>query len=997
MRVVAAPDFPALRERLARDIAAVRARDPLVPVSVLVPSDVSRAETRRDLARRLGGTIAVGVVSLPRWIDETARLAVARSGGRRLSEAGFERLAARVLSERARRGRTGPLLAAADAPGTSRLLASTLADLYEGGFDPHGDEIAAAVRGDPARRELPDLFRAFDDALHRESFFDRRRVERTAVELLREQVDANATPSPAPLFAFGFHDLTPVQRALLLEVSRRRDVSLFVPGPAPEETSAGEAAVAPLLSWATAAGAPIELAPREGESLLTLTHDLFRGPALRDPGPSSLELCTYATESAEVRGIAGRILEEVRENGRSFEDFLVTVPARSGPPPLSFRHVFGKAGIPLHEGIGVPGTRTAGGRRALALARAQGASRDAREIDALDFLAPPDRAAPDAPATTEAFVRARDAAEIAARFRELHASRFGEPPAREVEEALDAIALVFGSRPLRPRDFAAMLAATLDATRVRAPSESGGVLLLTMDAARGIARPVVFHAGLVRGAVRRPPGEDPLLPDVVRSSLVDLHAHRGLRLSVTEDRVNERLLLARFAFESATERAILSFAQRDRVGGEPRNPSGLLLDVASAQRGRPLDPHGAEFLQAAPPRSRERARQRPVDATDLDVAVLGGDLPPEGDDLVRLLGEARARHLPRVLRAAQSRWGEERLGPWDGVLSNPGVIRRVAELIAVRRWSPTSLEALANCPFSFLLKLLGLDEPGEEGDDFDPMERGRLFHTLAEETYLALLARGRLPLEPSALPEALALLDEGIRREGAGLGGEPALRRLHRRATLAELRNDLSLVLAREAHRTGEDRTVPVHFELAFGGEPDEPSPTFPLAGGRMLPLRGKVDRVDRRGDGALEVVDFKTGQTRAKSGALRYGIPGKQEIRLQLPLYLEAVPQVVGAPVARATYYHATSDRRFEEIQYGRGDLERDREEIGRVLAHVVARARAGWFPCTPGAQRCCHARNTPACGPAVVERFRRKRTDPELATHLALVRGDGEPEEVS
>jgi hypothetical protein len=59
-------------------------------------------------------------------------------------------------------------------------------------------------------------------------------------------------------------------------------------------------------------------------------------------------------------------------------------------------------------------------------------------------------------------------------------------------------------------------------------------------------------------------------------------------------------------------------------------------------------------------------------------------------------------------------------------------------------------------------------------------------------------------------------------------------------------------------------------------------------------------------------------------------------------------------------------------------------------MLERAVRRASEGWFPCTPGAAHCCFPRNAGACGPSVAERFRRKLADPELAEHVALVRGD-------
>jgi RecB family exonuclease len=467
-----------------------------------------------------------------------------------------------------------------------------------------------------------------------------------------------------------------------------------------------------------------------------------------------------------------------------------------------------------------------------------------------------------------------------------------------------------------------------------------------------------------------------------------------------EDRMQERLLLARFAFGAATDLAILSFAERERVGGETRNPSGLLLDVASARAGEPLDPRGATIRKNAPPRAPESARRRPADLTDLDLSRLADGAAPTPEDLALFLGQPRARHLGRVLRAAEARWSDPHPGPWDGVLSDPRAIRAVGVSVERRHWSPSRLEKLVNCPFSFLLGLLNVDPSGDETDDFDPLERGQIFHALAERTYRTLLERGLLPLRPPALPEALALVDADIRTADAALAGEPVLARMHRRATLHELRHDLALVLSREAHRPEDERTAPLRFELAFGDEEDANPPTFPLASGGTLPLRGRVDRIDQRADGALEIVDFKTGQTRgAKSGGLRAKADDKVEVRLQLPLYLTAVPQVLGRPAARATYYYATAAQNFDEVTYEAADLDRDRAEIGALLEMAVRRAKEGWFPCTPAASACCFARTAGACGPGVAERFRRKLEDEDLAKYVALVRGQaaGQAEEAS
>lgn len=977
MKVVGAPDFAALREFLAREVRTIRA-DPLAPVTIVVARETARAPTGEDLARRLGGLFAVRILAWPAWIDAQSGDGIAHRGGRPLSEAGFERLAARLLAEMPA-PRRGPWRDADHGHGASRLLAATLADLLEGGFDADALAEVPALRRDPWRRDLPFLLARAQAALEEGNLWDRRRAERL--------VASTAPRADGPLLLFGFHDLSPVQRVIVARHAAVREVTLLVPGVSAGEALPGEGAAAPLLSWARDAGVGLELGPPRPAPPFTLRADRFAAPALTDPGSARVELAAYPTEPAEVRGIAGRILDEVAA-GRDLDDFLVTTPPGGGPDPALFRRIFAKAGIPLRDAVGVPAAGTPAGRRARLLLRGFTGFRDERAAEALEFTAPIVEAAGDVEDAAERFVRARDAAEAAARFAELYRARLAEEPAAEVLEALEAVAAVLGNRTLRLAEFAEGFRAALGSLRVRS-LDGSGVLLSTMDAARGLARPVVFHAGLVRGALRGTPPEDTLLTESLRHAINERFAWQGARLGLREERQEERLLLARFAFETATERSVLSFAERERAGGELRNPSGLLLDLASARSGAPLDPRGAAFRAQAPVRPRERVIARPADATDEDLARFA--TAPREDEVARLLDEDRARHLPRVWRAAQARWGEPRLGPFDGVLTDPRAISALRDRWTARHWSASALESMANCPFTFLLRLLHLSEADAGEDDYDARERGSLFHAIHEEVSRRLAERHLLPLTPERLPDALALVRAALARERAQLAGEPAIRRLARRGTLAAMSADLSTAFAREARRDPSARTVPERFELAFGGE-DEPAAFLDLADGRRIPLRGKIDRIDRRADGGIEIVDLKTGAVRARPGSLRGSAGGKPEVRLQLPLYLHAAPQVLRAPGRRAAYWHATADAGFEEIPYDAQDLARDLDTLRDLVAHLLERIEQGWFPCTPGPTRCCFPSNTSACGPGVAERFLRKLDDPALAAHVARIRGAGD-----
>jgi RecB family exonuclease len=513
------------------------------------------------------------------------------------------------------------------------------------------------------------------------------------------------------------------------------------------------------------------------------------------------------------------------------------------------------------------------------------------------------------------------------------------------------------------------------------PDGGARVLLARIDQARGLSRPVVFHAGLTEGALRRLPREDPLLPDRLREALNGRFEPEGLRLRLREEARVERVLLARFAFECASERAVLSWARRRRTGAEERNPSGLLLDLAAAR-------HPARPAAAMPSEGPEAARSEPLDRIDSDLAWLGGPEPPAEEALARLLAEERARDLPGALRATEGRWRGV-LTRWDGVLRDPRAVRRVRARVGGERraWSPTALESACNCPFSYLVeRVLRLGPPEERESDFDPGTRGRLFHELLEAVYVRLRRDDLLPLRAEHVEGAVRMLDDLVAEVRAAVRREPPGRRAERLATLASLRDDLAVSIALDAAWSADHGTVPERFEYEFGLRDAASAPRVDLGGGVTFRVRGRADRVDRRADAALEVVDVKTGRPRVAAGKIARTEAGRTSVALQLPLYLAAVSDALGERVACARFWHATAEHGYRSVPFTAADLEDARPALARLVAHVTERSRAGWFPSLPG-DACCRRSLAPACGPAAAARFLRKAADPDVRARLRLL----------
>ena len=210
--------------------------------------------------------------------------------------------------------------------------------------------------------------------------------------------------------------------------------------------------------------------------------------------------------------------------------------------------------------------------------------------------------------------------------------------------------------------------------------------------------------------------------------------------------------------------------------------------------------------------------------------------------------------------------------------------------------SASRLATYARCGFLYLLqnvlRLSPVPEP-EERRRIDPLERGDLFHRVAERYLRELRDRGLLPVHDTEAARArlAEMAEEAL--EGLVAGSPPRFTLLWER----EKRRFHETVLGwlrREAASAG--KSTPAHFELSFGlgverdqEEPHDPEPLeIDLGDGRSLRVSGRIDRIDRREDG-LVLRDYKTGRAPKDDGGVFRG--GKQ---LQIPFYVLAVSKLL-------------------------------------------------------------------------------------------------------
>jgi RecB family exonuclease len=447
----------------------------------------------------------------------------------------------------------------------------------------------------------------------------------------------------------------------------------------------------------------------------------------------------------------------------------------------------------------------------------------------------------------------------------------------------------------------------------------------------------------------------------------------------TQDRLVEARRLFHRAVSQATERLYLSYPRADARTGRERLPSLFFAAAAQALAGRPLA--GAEL-------------DRLVVEDDLDRLPLEDAVDAGERDRARVRRDATAPtaiaagspFFRQSRLASQARWSG-RLTRYDGLVVGEGdddLRERLDPLGARHPVSASRLATYARCGFQYMLQNVLRLQPAPEPEErrrIDPLERGNLFHEVAERFLRERRDRGELPVRDTEAArtrlremaeEALFGLVEG-RPPRFTLLWEREKRRFH---------ETVQLWLAREA--LAAERSTPAHFEVGFGldrvpdgAEPHLPDPVeIELGDGRSLRVSGRIDRIDRRSDG-LVLRDYKTGRAPRDDGGVFRG--GKQ---LQIPFYVLAAARLFpGEPVVEAFLDYVDGGRQVAfrpEVATG--------AEFRLLLRRLVDLVARGVFVQEPSACDLCDF--TEVCGPKPLLQRRQaiKVRDRALQEYLRL-----------
>lgn len=488
--------------------------------------------------------------------------------------------------------------------------------------------------------------------------------------------------------------------------------------------------------------------------------------------------------------------------------------------------------------------------------------------------------------------------------------------------------------------------------------QRGGVHVGSPDALAGGRAQIVFAVGLVEGrfpGVFRP---DPFLLDADRRALEvtasraalvegsrsaaasDAAARRQRSLfdgdaggdassaaepadapswlETTETRARRaRRSFARI-FAMAEERIVLTYPRADEQTGRERLPSLFLLSAAEAIHGRPIG--GADFARLVVEEDESRASAAPDLALDLgsrDLAAFEVHGPPvlpklEADRV--FLRSARDLARARASRRLTAWDGFVGLHPRDGV-SLSGLREKLDPIALKAPVSASRLGVFGECGFRYFLQYVLRVEPALEPEErrrLDPLEKGTLFHEVAELFLRSRRDRGLLPVRDTEEERSELRALAEARLDAWVTGSPPRLVLLWR----AEKKAFLALLdgwLQRES-KPGKPPSIPAHFEVGFGlfdrtGDTREPHRREPveirLDDGRALLISGKIDRIDRvapEDGGGLVLRDYKTGKAptgpAGSDGAFLKG--GRQ---LQIPFYVLAADALFPGEPVRAAF----------------------------------------------------------------------------------------------
>lgn len=482
----------------------------------------------------------------------------------------------------------------------------------------------------------------------------------------------------------------------------------------------------------------------------------------------------------------------------------------------------------------------------------------------------------------------------------------------------------------------------------------------------------VFVPGLAEGSFPRQIVEDPLLLDEARAQV-------SSRLRTFSEAPERELLLA--AVSACSGRFHASWSQMDLLSGRRRVPSLYPFELVRAAGRRYTEPRQLEIdartaveTRAAWPAPLSSAEA--IDAAEFDLAMLQ---PPA----IRTSAKgamAYVQKLPgplyRSLKARYLRWERNEWNHRDGFgkIEHPPALASYS--LKARPYSASALEDYSACPYRFYLRNIVRLKPVNRPAQLwriDRAVRGDIYHRAAARFTQKMVALAgadhALEEQLTVLDGALAEVEKEFREETA-----PAIESVWQ-SDINRIRNDLRGLVRQ---RSLDTKWKPVAAEFGFGltsstlRDPASVPDVVRTTGG--FQLLGSVDLIERREDGRVRIIDYKTGSFSRRNyyddnGPLRV----KGGVLLQPLLYGTAVGRLFGAAVYTGALYFATIKGRYETFPVFL--TAQSEAEIETVLQHIEKAVTDGFLVAAPAEDACEFCDYRPVCGPYEEVRAKRKK----------------------
>jgi ATP-dependent helicase/nuclease subunit B len=411
------------------------------------------------------------------------------------------------------------------------------------------------------------------------------------------------------------------------------------------------------------------------------------------------------------------------------------------------------------------------------------------------------------------------------------------------------------------------------------PAREGHVTVLDLLRARTRRAEIVFVLGLEEGVLPQRTQASPFLDEDRRREL------DGAARLERADPVSR----ARYLFYTACtrpSRRLYLVREAATDDGAPRQPSPFWENVRAI-----LDPD--DLVRWT------RRRQ-------LSQLVWPIEEAPSERERLRALAWLSTTDRDSADALALANGWERRLGRALGAFERPTGLTDPAVLETLRAktmFGVTELEAFAGCSSIWMVERL-LD-PKSMDVEVDARMRGSIAHQTLFKFFSGLPKRldsERVPAE--RLDEALEFLRECLAEAITG-GAESRLELtdLQRSELQQSLWRDLEALVRAEAE--SELPLVPRKFEVSFGSERSAPELQRGLDLGTFH-LSGKIDRVDLDPMAARGIVwDYKSGAKAHSAAEI------ERELRLQIPLYMLVLRDLVGVEPLGGLYRPLAGDRK--------------------------------------------------------------------------------------